>query len=346
MGSLLPTDDFVSVYLRGDDDSSILPDPSNIHIHIPKERKIHIKFPDIAHEAEDSRPKAIDEQPKVATSPPKVMTFLTTEKPAEIGGVPEVVTTLPRVDYTNPKINTAAVSKVPNLTKMPSSKSKFQNVTESLTAAEEAKIPNTMNITAAIVESPEFATASPQVVIAAAESTPPPTTIPPLSTTSSPTICRTVRGPDSGYPCVFPFRFEGVLHKECTFVGNYPGETEPWCSTLTNSNDDHVGGQGNWGFCASDCPVASESSLPNLKQNPVEIVMSPEVATPSPEVATAAEENKAASPKVVISSKSKKPATTVKYPEDDYAMPQVATEDGNAIPQVATAGEESMYVME
>ena len=102
MSNLLLTDNFVSVHLRSNDDSSILPDPFDIHIHVPNERKIHIKFPEIATEDEDSRvspiteqPKPITEQPKVATSPPKVMTLLTTEKPAEISGIPEVVTTLP-----------------------------------------------------------------------------------------------------------------------------------------------------------------------------------------------------------------------------------------------------------
>ena len=88
------------------------------------------------------------------------------------------------------------------------------------------------------------------------ESNPPCSTIGTTSsppTTSSPTGCITVSGPDSGKSCVFPFRFNGVLYNECTLDGNAPGETEPWCSTLTNSNDDHVGGQGNWGFCASDC---------------------------------------------------------------------------------------------
>ena len=148
MSSFLLTDDFVSVRLRSDDDSSILPDPFDIHIHIPKERKIHIKLPEIATEAEDS------------------------------------------------KISASTI-----------------------------------------------------------ESTPPPTTIPPLSTTSASTSCRTVSGPDSGQSCVLPFRFKGVLFNGCTFVGSSPGETEPWCSTLKNSNNDHVGGQGNWGFCASDCPI-------------------------------------------------------------------------------------------
>ena len=89
---------------------------------------------------------------------------------------------------------------------------------------------------------------------------PPSTTAPPTTTTSPPTSCTTVSGADPGEACVFPFRFNGVLYNECAFDGNAPGETEPWCSTLTNSNDDHQGGQGRWGFCSSECPVVSTTT--------------------------------------------------------------------------------------
>jgi len=81
------------------------------------------------------------------------------------------------------------------------------------------------------------------------------TVSPPGTTAPPPTGCATVSGADPGQSCVFPFRYGGTLYNECIFEGNAPGDTEPWCSTLTDSNDDHVGGQGNWGFCASDCPV-------------------------------------------------------------------------------------------
>ena len=75
----------------------------------------------------------------------------------------------------------------------------------------------------------------------------------PTTTASPPTGCTTVSGPDPGKECVFPFNFNGVTYNACTLDGNADDETEPWCSTLTDSNGDHVGGQGNWGFCSSNC---------------------------------------------------------------------------------------------
>ena len=95
------------------------------------------------------------------------------------------------------------------------------------------------------------------------ESSPPCST---SGTTASPTAappptgCTTVSGADPGKSCVFPFRFNGVVYNECTFDGNAAGETEPWCSTLTDSNNDHVGGQGNWGFCSSNCGVVTSTT--------------------------------------------------------------------------------------
>jgi hypothetical protein len=39
----------------------------------------------------------------------------------------------------------------------------------------------------------------------------------------------------------------GVSYTECTVVGAADGK--PWCSTLTDIEGKHVGGQGNWGHC-------------------------------------------------------------------------------------------------
>ena len=87
-----------------------------------------------------------------------------------------------------------------------------------------------------------------------------------------PTGCTTV----SGESCVFPFRFRGVLYNECTFEGNAPEDTEPWCSTLTDSNDDHVSGQGKWGFCASNCPVVGgTTSAPPTNPPPTTTTTTP-----------------------------------------------------------------------
>ena len=43
--------------------------------------------------------------------------------------------------------------------------------------------------------------------------------------------------------CVFPFRYNGVLYNECTKVE----DNKPWCSNMTDENDDHVVGQ--WTYC-------------------------------------------------------------------------------------------------
>ena len=61
--------------------------------------------------------------------------------------------------------------------------------------------------------------------------------------------CKTVGGRDPGANCVFPFTYEGVVYTECTTVG----DDKPWCSTLTDQNGNHVGDQGKWGYCASNC---------------------------------------------------------------------------------------------
>jgi len=96
---------------------------------------------------------------------------------------------------------------------------------------------------------------------------PPPPPPPPPSTAAPPPVtvttgCRTVSGEDPNKECVFPFGFGGVTYNECIFEGNAPGDTEPWCSTLTDANDDHVGGQGAWGFCSSECPVVGAPTSP------------------------------------------------------------------------------------
>ena len=79
---------------------------------------------------------------------------------------------------------------------------------------------------------------------------PPPTPPPPPPSAGS---CITVGGADPNKQCVFPFQFGGDTYNDCTFEGNQPGETQPWCSTLTDNNGVHIGGQGNWGFCPSNC---------------------------------------------------------------------------------------------
>ena len=66
--------------------------------------------------------------------------------------------------------------------------------------------------------------------------------------------CKTVGGRVTGKPCVFPFRYNGVLYNECTKVF----DTKLWCSTSTNSSNDHQ--SGNWGYCPSDCQPMTPST--------------------------------------------------------------------------------------
>ena len=63
-------------------------------------------------------------------------------------------------------------------------------------------------------------------------------------------FCKTVGGADTGKSCVFPFiTSDGVTRTMCTTIGN----PNPWCSTLTDENGTHVGGQGKWGHCTPQC---------------------------------------------------------------------------------------------
>jgi len=106
---------------------------------------------------------------------------------------------------------------------------------------------------------------------------PPPTgpTVPPTDppTTETPTSCKANDGPANGADCIFPFIFNGVTYNGCTTVQ----DTRLWCSTSTDSSDNHIGGQGNWGYCNSACPENDPSTDP---PNP------PTPPTPSPPTST------------------------------------------------------------
>lgn len=69
--------------------------------------------------------------------------------------------------------------------------------------------------------------------------------------------CRTTsdsRNP--GAKCVFPFKFKGKTYNGCPPDLANPGRG--WCSTQTDSNGNHVSGQGNYGFCENSCPTNAE----------------------------------------------------------------------------------------
>lgn len=59
-------------------------------------------------------------------------------------------------------------------------------------------------------------------------------------------------GQSTGTQCIFPFTFDGVIHKACTRHGIEDTEYEPWCSTKVDDVGDHI--SGNWGDCSQDCP--------------------------------------------------------------------------------------------
>ena len=59
--------------------------------------------------------------------------------------------------------------------------------------------------------------------------------------------------PDKNAQCIFPWKFNGILKQECIT------ETDPddrhWCSTKVDDDLEHIGGEGNWGFCSpTSCP--------------------------------------------------------------------------------------------
>ena len=68
-----------------------------------------------------------------------------------------------------------------------------------------------------------------------------------------PLECKTVSGPDDNKPCIFPFRFKGINYHTCTLEQATNGA--PWCSTRVDKYGNHIGGQGNYGECAPNCPL-------------------------------------------------------------------------------------------
>ena len=65
--------------------------------------------------------------------------------------------------------------------------------------------------------------------------------------------CTTTGGGRTGAKCVFPFTYKDVKYTGCSLEDADDGK--PWCSTKTDANGQHVGGQGQWGHCASNCEV-------------------------------------------------------------------------------------------
>ena len=72
-------------------------------------------------------------------------------------------------------------------------------------------------------------------------------------------ICRTNNdGPRKNTPCALPWKKNGKLYDGCTTDEDPDGKL--WCSTKTSTDLEHVGGQGNWGYCAQSCLESDEFS--------------------------------------------------------------------------------------
>jgi peroxidase len=63
--------------------------------------------------------------------------------------------------------------------------------------------------------------------------------------------CVTVSGADIGSDCIFPFRYKKKLFRGCTKLDDDLGKA--WCSTRTDRDSNHIGGEGNWGHCSTQC---------------------------------------------------------------------------------------------
>merc|ERR1719295_901646 len=78
-----------------------------------------------------------------------------------------------------------------------------------------------------------------------------------VCTTNSCGTCSAVSGPAAGSACVFPFTYGGVTHQSCAewvYGGEHQGKY--WCSTKVDPTGIHVNGEGNYGFCSSECSGA------------------------------------------------------------------------------------------
>ena len=58
-------------------------------------------------------------------------------------------------------------------------------------------------------------------------------------------------GPQKNVICVITWKFKGKLYNDCTTDEDPDGKL--WCSTKTSSDLEHIGGQGNWGYCEQSC---------------------------------------------------------------------------------------------
>ena len=59
--------------------------------------------------------------------------------------------------------------------------------------------------------------------------------------------CLTIGGTKSGFPCDFPFIYNGKVHYNCSYLD----DVNAWCSTRTFLNHSHI--LNNYGYCPDHC---------------------------------------------------------------------------------------------
>ena len=67
--------------------------------------------------------------------------------------------------------------------------------------------------------------------------------------------CLAADGPAKGLPCIFPFKYNGVIYNTCSNKNKHITMDESWCSTKVDESGNHIGGRGNWGNCDENCPL-------------------------------------------------------------------------------------------
>ena len=72
-------------------------------------------------------------------------------------------------------------------------------------------------------------------------------------------VCITESGASPNAPCIFPFRYNGVIHNSCIWEDAQYTEHKPWCSTLVDKAGHHVRRQSKWGNCGPDCPISPDN---------------------------------------------------------------------------------------
>ena len=86
------------------------------------------------------------------------------------------------------------------------------------------------------------------------------------TTTSTSNQCLTTNdSPTLNAACVFPWRFQDDrLRQGC--INDTDPDGKYWCSTKTDPQSlEHIGGEGNWGFCTNSCPPINQGTITTYK---------------------------------------------------------------------------------